>query len=144
MPGHFVVRHRPKREGALTQLVDVFDRGKFISEREAGEIVRVGTGIALTPEHLAPAPKRAIIVRMLRNLIRGAIDNRETERALPYFDLLLVIAPEEPQERLGRAILLFQSGDPIRAKEDIDWLIDTKPPGMEIDRLLEWRASLER
>lgn len=144
LPGHFVVRHEPARRGALPQLVDVFDRGRFISEEEADALVRANTGMALAPEHLLPAAKREIIVRMLRNLIGLAVDGEDAPSALPYLDLLLAITPDQPQERLSRAILLFQSGRQAEAKADIDWLIQHQPQGMDLQRLLEWRASLDQ
>ena len=142
LPGHFVVRHEPKRKGALAQLVDPFERGKFITEDDAARMVKANTGLDLTPDHLEPASKRDIVVRMLRNLAGLAVESENPPSALPYLDLLLAISPEEPQERLSRAILSFQAGNADAAKRDIDWLIEHRPPGIEIDRLVEWRSSL--
>jgi serine protease Do len=144
LPGHFVVRHLPAREGAVPQLVDVFEGGVLLAEEDVATLVMEHAGQALRPEHLIPASNRDIIVRMLRNLIGGAIDQQDEGVALPNLDLLLAIAPEEPQEHLSRAILLFQSGNPERAKTDIEWLIEHEPPGMDIERLREWRGSLGR
>ncbi|MEZ5327781.1 MAG: tetratricopeptide repeat protein [Verrucomicrobiales bacterium] len=142
LPGHFIVRHQPARPGALAQLVDVFDGGKLITEEQAAELVMESTGLTLAPEHLERASNRQIIVRVLRNLIGVAIEKQEVGEALSNLNLLLAIAPEEPQERLSRAILHFQSGRPESAREDIDWLIENEPVGIDVDRLREWRASL--
>ena len=129
LPGHFVVRHQPVRAGAPPQMVDVFDGGTFISEAEAADLVLANAGMALMPEHLKPAVKRDIILRVLRNLTGVAIDSEEAPRALPYLDLILAIAPDASQERLSRAILSYQSGFSDQAKIDIDWLIDHRPRG---------------
>ncbi|MDA0813757.1 MAG: transglutaminase-like domain-containing protein, partial [Verrucomicrobia bacterium] len=144
LPGHFVVRHLPGREGALPQLVDVFEGGVLLAEEDAAKLVMEHAGQSLRPEHLIAASNRDFIVRILRNLIGGAIDQQDAGLALPHLDLLLAIAPDEPQERLSRAILLFQSGNPERAVTDIEWLIEHEPPGMDMERLREWRGSLDR
>ncbi|MGK0187996.1 MAG: serine protease Do, partial [Verrucomicrobiales bacterium] len=142
LPGRFVVRHVPARSGALPQLVDVFDGGRFIAEEDAAILVKELTGTDLAPEHLMAASTRQIILRMLRNLSGAAIDRQDSDGALPFLDLLLVISPEEVQERLSRAILLFQSGQGDQAIADIDWLIEREPSGMDVDRLKDWRATL--
>jgi serine protease Do len=143
LPGHFVVRHEPARKGVLPQLVDAFDGGKFISEQEAAAIVGSITGGGLAPEHLQPASKADIIDRMLRNLHGIALASADQANALPYSGLILSIRPDEPRDRLGRAILLFQAGRLPEAKEDIDWLLERQPPGIDLQRLEEWRSSIE-
>ena len=61
IPGHFMVKHKD-------QLIDVFDGGKILSRAEAEERL----GIPLLPDHLRPATKREIILRMVRNLQNAA------------------------------------------------------------------------
>jgi regulator of sirC expression with transglutaminase-like and TPR domain len=80
---------------------------------------------------------------VLRNLTGVAIDDQDAPKALPYLDLILAISPDASQERLSRAILLHQSGHSKQAIADIEWLISHRPTGIEIDRLIEWRKSLE-
>ena len=57
IPGHFMIKHKD-------QLIDVFDGGKKLSRAEAEDRL----GIPLLSEHLRPASKREIILRMIRNL----------------------------------------------------------------------------
>src|SRR5207237_6577712 len=52
LPGHFVVRHEPA--GGKAQLIDVYDRGKAISDEEAAQIVERITGKPLEPDSVKP------------------------------------------------------------------------------------------
>ncbi len=91
MPGHFVVRHIPANgEG---QLIDVFNGGKPIPRGDAARIVRSITGSPLRDEHLETTDKRAIIVRMLRNLL-GIADATtvDSDRVIRYLDTILAIS----------------------------------------------------
>ena len=142
LPGHFVTKHIPSRTGFLPQLVDAYDRGTFLSEEEAAAIVARVTGDTLKREHLEPATKGQIIVRMLRNLMGIAINSDHPPSALPYLNLIIAIHPDEPQDHLSRAILLVQAERPSEAKADIDWLLEHEPAGMDLNRLREWRSTL--
>src|SRR5206468_952676 len=74
LPGHFVVRHLPaKGEG---DYIDVFERGEVLTgdevkRRAAGEDGEVRA------RFLQPMQKRAIVVRMLHNLLRAAQEEQD-------------------------------------------------------------------
>lgn len=139
LPGHFMVRYVP-RDGGL-QLIDVFDGGRVVSRNEAQERVFEATGEGFREEHLAPASKRDIVVRMLRNLQAFAERTGDTADALPYSDLLVAVS-REPGERLTRARLRLQRGDVVGAREDLRWLLDARPAGIDLDRLTELYESV--
>src|SRR6185295_15774749 len=80
LPGHFMVKFTPKNGAA--QIIDVFNGGKIISRTEAQERVIETTGSGFRDEDEQPAGKRAIIVRMLRNLIATAAPPGKVEDAL--------------------------------------------------------------
>ena len=135
LPGHFVIAQlRDKKE---PQLIDVFDSAKLITRKDAEEIVRNFAGIPLQDAHLEPVDNRAIIVRMLRNLIGISNENEPPEMVLRYLNTLLLIQPDSPQEHLNRALMYMRLKQNEKAKTDIRWLLDNNPPGFNQERLLE-------
>jgi regulator of sirC expression with transglutaminase-like and TPR domain len=140
LPGHFIVRHEPAK--GEKQLIDVYDGGTFLSEQDAEKIVRNFTGKPLQKKHLAGAGKKAIIVRMLHNLMNVAQDEKDLDGMLRYLDAILTVAPESSDERWARAVFRFQSGQREAALVDVDWLLDNSPPGVDLDRVRELKRLL--
>ena len=65
MPGHFLV-------GASGSYVDPFHRGAFLTADEARELYeRTQPGAAFTDAYLAPVGPRAVLARMLANLVHS-------------------------------------------------------------------------
>ena len=135
LPGHFVVAQLA--EGKEPQLIDVFENGKLISRKDAETIVRNFAGVPLRDEHLAPVDNRAIIVRMLRNLIGISNENQPPEVVLRYLNTLLLLQPDSPQEHLNRALMYMRLKQNAKAKEDVRWLLENDPPGFNRDRLMD-------
>ena len=135
LPGHFVVAQlRGKKE---PQLIDVYEGAKLLTRKDAGEIIRNIAGIPLQDAHLEPVDNRAIIVRMLRNLIGVSNDKEPPETVLRYLNTLILLQPDSPQERLNRALMHMRLKKNEKAKEDVRWLLDNNPPGFNRERLLE-------
>ena len=140
IPSHFMVQLRPEKNPADGPYFDVFDRGKELTREQA--LAVGGNAANLDPEEdVPPATKREILLRILRNLLNAQGVEKPTE-ALPYLNLLLTISPEAAQERLSRAILLFKNQQPTEARTDVQWLLDHKPPGLNLGRLKEWMEHL--
>jgi len=133
LPGHFVVFYK---EQGKRKIVDPFNNGKHISTEEADQIVKdqLGTGKASEYE---PADSLSIVKRMIYNLKGITIDNKEYEDALNYVNLLIEIDPNDPQERLSRAILNIQNKQEKNAKSDLEWLLNRKPEGIHLQRIQE-------
>jgi regulator of sirC expression with transglutaminase-like and TPR domain len=140
LPGHFIVRHEPAK--GEKQLIDVYDGGTFLSEQDAEKIVRNFTGKPLQKKHLTSAGKKAIIVRMLHNLLNVAQDEQDRDGMLRYLDAILTVAPDSPDERWIRAVFRFQSGQREGALVDVDWLLENHPPGVDLDRVRELKRLL--
>ncbi len=141
LPGHFVV----KLVGADGQesLVDVFDAGRTLSREQAGELVQAATGRALGEDDLKPASPRAILVRMLHNLRGVAGRGEDVPAMLRYLDAILTISPESPEDRMYRAFFRYQSGSRERALEDIAWLLEHEPEGINLERVRELQQAIE-
>jgi regulator of sirC expression with transglutaminase-like and TPR domain/S1-C subfamily serine protease len=140
LPGHFVVRHVPAK--GESRLLDVYEGGPALSRKEAGEKVESITGRPLRDEHLAAVNKRAIIVRMLHNLLNVAQGEKDKEGMLRYLNAIVAVAPESAEERGLRAALLYQMNDRAGALRDVDWLLDHSPEGLDVERVRQFRRML--
>jgi len=138
LPGHFVVRHEPAEGEAA--LIDVFDGGKRLTREETAELVLANSGREMVEEDLATTGKRAILYRMLHNLL-GIVTRREdAEATLRYLDALLIVRPEAGQERWFRAVLRYQTGRRELARGDAERLLELNPPDVDqqaVEQLLQ-------
>src|SRR6266567_3177546 len=92
LPGHFMVKYTaPNGE---EQIIDVWDGGRPKTMAEVEELVESFTGGPLRDEHLKPARKREIIIRMLRNLRGIAERSQASADGLRYLDLIVALTPE--------------------------------------------------
>jgi serine protease Do len=137
LPGHFVVRHEPAKGTA--QLIDVYDGGKELSDKDAAAIVRKFTGEDLKEEQLNAASKKAIVLRVLHNLLNVAQQERDRPGMLRYLDAILTVAPESAEERWVRAVFRFQAGLSQGCLADCDWLLNNGPPDIDVARVRELR-----
>jgi regulator of sirC expression with transglutaminase-like and TPR domain len=142
LPGHFVVRHVPGQ--GEPQLIDVYEGGKAMTRDEAADRVQALSGQPLREEYLAAVGKRAIIQRMLQNLLAIARDERNARGMLPYLDTILALAPDDAAQHWLRAMVRFQAEDRPGALADVDWLLEKQPPGIDLERVRELRQVLTR
>jgi serine protease Do len=143
LPGRFMVGYKDGPEGEL-QLLDVFNQGKQLTVQQAAlDLTESGE---FDPELLEPTTKRNIILRMLRNLMSGTLDQEaEVKEALPYLNLVVAIDPDSMVERLTRAQMNQRIGEKASALSDVQWLIEHFPEtGPENMRAMldEWSQSL--
>jgi regulator of sirC expression with transglutaminase-like and TPR domain len=145
LPGHFVVRYEPRdAKNGKSQLIDVFEGGQFFDEDAAADKVLKITGKPLVDKHLAAVPKKAILTRILHNLINIAGREKDRDGMLRYLDAVLVIDADAHEERWARAVFRWQSGLPERAAEDCDWLLKRSPEGVDLERVRELRRVLSK
>lgn len=142
LPGHFVVRHIPAK--GEKQLIDAYEGGKPLTRAEAEQQVRENTGLKLTDEQTVAVNKRAIIVRMLHNLLGVSRRNEDLTGALRYLEAIVTLMPEAAEDRFMRAVLRAQTGQKDAALSDIDWLIEHEPAGIDLTRVEELRALVLR
>ena len=142
LPGHFVVKHVPAK--GEPQLVDVYEGARPLSRDEAAKLVESYTGQPLRDEQLAAVSKKAILVRMLHNLLRFPREERDAKGMLRYLDSILTIAPEAAEERWMRALLRNNDGNREGAKADVSWLLKHRPTGLDLEKVEEFRRFLEQ
>jgi serine protease Do len=142
MPGHFVVRLLPAKGKA--QLIDVFAGGVPLDREEAGKRVEATAGRPLRDGDLAATGKRAIVVRLLQNLVGLAERDGDRDGLLRYLDAMVAVDPERAEARWGRAVLHYQAGQREAARADVDWLLEHDPKGVNRKAVRELRDLLER
>lgn len=133
LPGHFVVRHEPEKGDK--QLLDIFDAGKPLSDQDAAKLVLENTGEPIQPEHLRTVTERQILLRMLQNLVGVAQQRKDREALLRYLEALITLDPDLARERGLRALLRFETGRKQAAIADLDWFLETKPAGIDLDQI---------
>ncbi|MFN0053974.1 MAG: transglutaminase family protein [Planctomycetales bacterium] len=142
LPGHFVVRFEPP-EGDR-QLIDVFERGAAVSLPEAEQRIREALGRPPLESDFVPATKRAIIVRILYNLLGLAQRSQDADGVLRYAEAILAISPDNPELHWMRAMLLFRSGQREEALRETQWLLEHRPQGVDLNEVDQLRRLLER
>lgn len=140
LPGHFVVQHRINAN--KTQIIDVYDRGKNLSEKESAEIVRNGANRTISAQDLVPQSDSAILTRVVNNLLGSARRNSDTEAFRRYCEALVAIEPNEPEFRIMRSQARAITKRFTGAIEDMDWLIERIPEGQNRRQALQLRESL--
>lgn len=142
-PGKFMVGIEPESENDKTMFVDVYEGGAIQSRSKAARMVWEMLGAPPGESAFDPAPAKAIAVRMLRNLVDIEVNQQQTPvKAKNYIEILLAIEPDSAQERFQRALLRVQDRDYSGAKEDLDWLLENRPPGIDYSRLEQFRDSI--
>lgn len=140
LPGHFVVRHVPAKGDK--QLIDVYEGGQRLSRDEVIQKVHDITGGPLRDEHLAAVEKRSILVRILQNLLNAAEREKDREGMLRYLNAIVALVPDAAHQRGMRAVLRQKTGDSDGALQDVDWLLEHRPEGLDVEALHQFRRLI--
>ena len=133
-PGHFLVRVSGEH-GAL--LLDPFFGGRPVNDDELIERLRAMPGgrhvHALPPDAVRAASTPEVLARMLRNLLRVYVDRSDLPRALAAVDLILVLAPDSPDELRTRAALYERLDCAAAALTDLRRYLELAPAAPDAD-----------
>lgn len=149
LPGHFVARYEP--EEGESKLIDVFENAEPMTEETARTMIRARLNGQVDQEEaeqlietfLEASSPKAILLRMLSNLRGVAEEDRDVDSILRYLDTALVIDPDSLENRARRIDMRIRSGRISEALVDIDWMLDKRPEGMDVNQVLQLRANLE-
>lgn len=149
LPGHFVVRFEPQEGESI--LVDVFENAEPLTVETARTMIRVRLNGQVDKEEterlietfLEASTPKAILLRMLSNLRGAAEEDRDLDSILRYLDTALVIQPDSLETRARRIDMRIRSGRIPEALVDIDWMLDKRPEGMDVNQVLQLKANLE-
>jgi regulator of sirC expression with transglutaminase-like and TPR domain len=128
-PGHFLVTYR----GADGELVlDPFAGGVTLSREELAQKLRRMYGdanpfLAQIPQLLAPASKKEILLRILRNLKGIYLQQNDFARALAASDRILLVAPDLALEVRDRGAVHQRLGHLQAALQDLRRYLQMAP-----------------
>jgi regulator of sirC expression with transglutaminase-like and TPR domain len=120
-PGHFLVKY----SGADGEIVlDPFAGGATLSREDLVQRLRRMYGdanpfLAQIPQLLAPASKKEILVRILRNLKGIYLQKNDFARALAASDRILLVAPDLATEVRDRGAVHQRLGHLQAAQQDL-------------------------
>lgn len=127
-PGHFLVR-LPVDDGVL--VMDPFNRGRPLNAEELRQRARPHFGEDVPDEALLqildPAPPRAILVRMLRNLHALYAENGDWARAVRCADRILRLLPDNADALRDRGLGYTELGHTAGAVRDLARYLQTAP-----------------
>jgi len=142
LPGHFVVRFEPTTAGATPETIDVFERGRRLSEEEIQKIL-ADAGFPNEPKFREARSTRQILERMLTNLLNLAESQRRDADVLSCLETLTLIIPDNVEYRAKRLEMRARTGRLQMAIEDAGWFISQQPAGVDVERVRDLRQSLE-
>jgi regulator of sirC expression with transglutaminase-like and TPR domain len=133
-PGHFLVRYEGE---ALRLLVDPFQRGLVLFEDQAQELLdrAYGGAVRLQAEHLRPAGRKDMLVRMLSNLKGIYLNSRDDERALGAIERILMIRPDAEHERRDLGMILARMHRVPEAIIALESYLERAPTVQDADRV---------
>lgn len=127
-PGHFLVR-LPVDDGVL--VMDPFNRGRPLNADELRQRARPHFGEDVPDEALMqildPAPPRAILVRMLRNLHGLYVETSDWGRAVRCSDRILRLVPDNAEALRDRGLGYSELGHRAGALRDLGRYLQTTP-----------------
>ena len=142
LPGHFIAGlfHASGR-----LFIDPFNQGAILTEGECRQMVdaRAPQGNAPAPDWKAPAGRKMILVRLIRNLkaiYRNQGHDLQMFEMIQWILAIDVLAPAELKER---GLLYASMGNDAFAARDLRQYLDVDPAADDRDTILEKIRKLE-
>jgi regulator of sirC expression with transglutaminase-like and TPR domain len=127
-PGHFLVR-LPVDDGVL--VMDPFNGGRPLNAEELRQRAKPHFGADVPDEALmrilSPAPRRAILVRILRNLYGLYAESSDWARAVRSADRVLRLAPDNAEALRDRGLGYAELGHAAGAARDLGRYLQENP-----------------
>jgi regulator of sirC expression with transglutaminase-like and TPR domain len=128
-PGHFLVKYEDSQGETV---LDPFMGGMILTQEQLEEKLRTMYGpqnpfMSQISKLLAPADKRDILIRMLRNLKQIYMQKEDTERALSVTERILLVAPDHPIEVRDRGAIHHRMGHQQLAVRDFQRYLQLAP-----------------
>lgn len=138
-PGHFLVR-LPVDDGIL--VMDPFNGGRPLGADELRERAKPHLGGDVPDDNallqiLDPAPHRAILVRVLRNLHGVYAEREEWDRAARSADRVLKLVPDQPDALRDRGLAYLKMDYRKGALADLSRYLHVAPKASDADAMRE-------
>jgi regulator of sirC expression with transglutaminase-like and TPR domain len=146
-PGHVLVA--APSENGFPRVLDPFHGGQLLPHSACEALLhRMAPHLTFDVSLLGPAEVPTIAARMLHNLRRYFVREKELPRALAVQSLLMELLPDHPAELRMRASLLASLGASRAALKDLDHCLvlhPDSPDRAEVERARDaLRARVER
>lgn len=142
LPGHFIVRHVPAAGEPVW--IDVFEGAKRLDRAGVAALYRDLQGAELTDGLLAPVGPRAILLRMLNNLLGIATREDDAPAMHRYLDAIVAVDPDAARERVMRMLLARRLGRIDAARADALWLLERAPEEIDLESVHRFLEALDR
>jgi regulator of sirC expression with transglutaminase-like and TPR domain len=135
-PAHFIVR--AGSDPTTYRYIDPFNGGQeYTREELRAFIARYGLKPEQLETYLAAITPRQILTRLLSNLKRIYVEQREHALARGIVDILIVLTPWALDEIRNRGILSDYLGDDEQAVQDLTAYLESSPNAPDIAALRE-------
>jgi regulator of sirC expression with transglutaminase-like and TPR domain len=141
-PGHFLLRL--ERAGPWPIVIDAFDRGRILTFDDCRERLTRLAGLDWNPEFLAPVADLSILRRMLNNLKLIYFSQRDWARLLRTVTQILVVTPEDHEERFTRGVALTGIGELRAAIVELESFLRLRPEAPNRDAVLDLLRDLRQ
>ncbi len=142
LPGHFVARYRSKEDKTI--MIDVFDKARRMSEEDVARILSESNLPLQVSGEISAQRTVDVLTRILHNLLRSAERTGDLQSMRRYTEGLVALKKDEPEYRLMRGVARLQTSRFHAAAEDFDWLLSTRPEGIDIDRVVAIKQLVAR
>lgn len=143
LPGHFIVRAFESDDSEGT-LVDPFNRKTTDEDECQQRIDGIYDGaITLGPEHLRAVGVRAILARVLGNLKAVYVNTQLFRRALSAVERILLVTPNDLEERRDRGMLLAQLSRMSEAVAETQIYLNLLPNAADAETVREQLKKMQ-
>jgi regulator of sirC expression with transglutaminase-like and TPR domain len=146
LPGHVICRYQPSwsDEPADSVLLDVFNAGRVLSERDCQVLVKntFGSTQQFHEHYLATLTPRQLLQRVLHNLKVAYVRRGDEDRAARIIELKLTLFPWDLDEIRDRGMLRERLGDYALAIEDLEHYVVFRPGARDVQTVRETLRSL--
>lgn len=138
-PGHFLVKHSEE------MILDPFNGGRLVGIEDLEEILNstYGPGFPFRPEYLNEIEPEKILIRLARNLKNSYMQSFNYRQALHCINMVLGLAPDEPDEVRDTGIVLSRMLQNDRALRSLEKYLEIAPDAEDVDYVLELIRSIK-
>ncbi len=141
LPGHFIAQHVVSQNQAYW--IDVFEDAVELSDTDITRMVLMGSGRQRTDADTEPQSNLQILTRVLNNLIGAAQRTGDVESLVRYTEALVALEPSSGQYRMMRVIIRHQTSRDNLALDDLQWLLDHQPVGIDMEEVQRMKEFLD-
>ncbi len=141
-PGHFLVQF--VNNAGDKEWIDAFDRGKRLRLKDLQQLIQQ-SGDSWSEDYLNISPPKAILSRMLNNLLGIANRAENTEQMLRYLNALVTINEDQAtsRTRILRMITAHRLKQFDLALTDARWLMEQRPDDVDLQAVEELIRVIE-